>query len=254
MARRISSTDNVSFASQSRFNTTGWNSVFVWFRDHNNSVDDVLFTGRVTSMFASDGFVLARGGPLGGSTAKVYAGVAGTYSGAGTAGVGDGGWHNAGLMFDVAASANAEVWVNGSQDKTFVHGALTWGSVPITIGFLTGGGSGDRTVAEVAWWNTNLNAREWSALNKGVHPSRIRPESLIFLSPCWGLHSPEIELSSSHAPTGTVTGTSVVNGPPVTLFTPKRTIAYIADNALPYTRLERGIRGMNRGMNAGGYR
>lgn len=41
-----------------------------------------------------------------------------------------------------------------------------------------------------------------------------------FIMPIWGLHSPEIDLSTNGV-VGTVTGTVRANDPPVTLFTPK---------------------------------
>src|SRR4030065_184465 len=79
----------------------------------------------------------------------------------------------------------------------------------------------DGRIANFHLLNFVANQNQLNAIMYGM-AHRATPTGLLLSAPLWGLHSPEIDLSSNHG-TGTVTGTSLANGPPVTLFTPKIT-------------------------------
>lgn len=98
-----------------------------------------------------------------------------------------------------------------------------------------GQGSLNKETGWGAFWNVVLTQNEINALARGVDPQHIRPDAIVFVAPCWGLHSPEIALKPGLG-TGTVTGTTVVNGPPVTLFTPKAW--NVQDLSIPGKRID----------------
>lgn len=56
----------------------------------------------------------------------------------------------------------------------------------------------DGLIAEVGFWNVALNENEMAALGRGVSPRKIRREALMAYYPVWGLHSPEIDLTSGN--------------------------------------------------------
>lgn len=75
-------------------------------------------------------------------------------------------------------------------------------------------------VAEVALYpGVVLSANEAKALSLGISPRAVQPGVTPYYWPVWGLHSPEIDLSS-HGSALTVTGTTTgLEGPPVQPFT-----------------------------------
>ena len=75
-------------------------------------------------------------------------------------------------------------------------------------------------IAEVALWDVALSAAEVAALASGVTPLHMRPGNLVAYWPVWGLHSPEIDLTSN-GNNMTVTGPVKAGHAPVTLYTPK---------------------------------
>ncbi len=75
--------------------------------------------------------------------------------------------------------------------------------------------SGD--IAFPAMWNVAFTDAEVAAAASGIDPCRMRPDALVGCWPIWGLHSPEIDLTSGGR-LMTVTGTTVSNGPPIQPF------------------------------------
>lgn len=75
-------------------------------------------------------------------------------------------------------------------------------------------------IAECFIWNANLNDDEIQGAMLGRGWS-IRPSSLVFYAPLWGLQSPEPNLAKAGDMTGTVTGATAGAHAPVTLFTPR---------------------------------
>lgn len=115
-------------------------------------------------------------------------------------------------------------WSSGTgTGQTLEIGAL----ITEASNFFTG------RLADVALWNVKLVANEMLALNSGVRPYLIRPASLVFFCPLDGLASPEPDLSGK-ALTGTLTGTALSNGPPITLFTPKAPMQFIPQFLNPF--------------------
>jgi len=130
-------------------------------------------------------------------------------------------WHTFAGSYN-ASTSELKVWLNGVNEATtasVVDNASTPGQFwPMWTTVNTG--------TETAWqvrWSVPLTANELMALARGVCPLLIRPDAITHCYPLWGSHSPEIDLSPNHD-TATVTGTSVTNGPPVTLFTPKTSV------------------------------
>lgn len=129
-------------------------------------------------------------------------------------------WHLAGLTHDIGATTlrifldGVEEGSNGSASASFNYTAPD---------FYAGiRGSSDGFNGRLAWatcWSVQLAANEMVAMHRGVPPSRIRPKDQLICWPVWGLHSLEIDLSGNGR-SGTVTGTTKANGPPVRLFTP----------------------------------
>jgi hypothetical protein len=75
-------------------------------------------------------------------------------------------------------------------------------------------------VADVGFWTIKLTPSEVLALAKGARCFTIREPSLAWYLPVDGLVSPEPDFSGNAA-NATVTGTTSVFGPPITLFTPR---------------------------------
>jgi hypothetical protein len=84
-------------------------------------------------------------------------------------------------------------------------------------GSIVGTGYADGTFAELTYWSDALGASEIAALAGGVSPASVRPTKLTHYWPLWGTHSPEINLVRG-ASSGTLTGTSRANGPPIAPF------------------------------------
>ena len=234
MARWFQTTDVVSIASAARFNTSGWNSWSFWFRDHASSVDDINFVARSASHAAAGGVSIVGGLSAGNRTIYALLDYNGAYAGifSTTGTFTQDVWHHALLRFYNAGTGQTNtLWANGAQDGTLASGSFTLSANVVIAGFLTGSTSinKDVDIADFAWWDTNLSDNEVIALARGMNPGRVRQANLLAHLPLWGLHSPEIDLSA-YSDTATVTGTSVANGPPVTLFTPKQT-SMITDTA-----------------------
>lgn len=132
-------------------------------------------------------------------------------------------WHHGCGVF--TSTTSRTVYLDGVAGSTDTFSVAPTGTPDFIIGFsgsvLTG------SIADVAIWNVALNASEIAALARGVRPNNIRTSALIGWWPLDGLSSPEPDLSgNSH--NGTLTGTALANGPPVTLFTPKsRTLPFL---------------------------
>lgn len=128
-------------------------------------------------------------------------------------------WGHAAFSLD--GSQNLNAYFNGANVKTGVTLGVRAGTGQTTIGANDSGPNTlDGRVADTAIWSTVLTASEIGALAKGARPNSIRPSSLVAWWPLDGLSSPEPDLSGKKL-NGTVTGTSLAAGPPVTLFAPK---------------------------------
>jgi hypothetical protein len=147
-----------------------------------------------------------------------------------------------GVFSTATAGASTGVWYHlaatldqASQDELLYVNGVAQGTPQTTLFVLNGNlGSNDNfklgcgvnsnvfldgSLADAAVWNAKLTAGEIASLANGARPHKIRPASLIRF---WdvGLNSPEPDLSGN-VKNGTVTGTSIVAGPPINMFTPR---------------------------------
>jgi len=139
--------------------------------------------------------------------------------------------------FATAQITNANQWYHGcviaysaTSTAAFLNGgnkgtsAVNFGtqSAPNLsfIGSYNSGGFFAGSIADVAVWNVALSDAEVTALAQGIRPQFVRPASLVGWWPLDGILSPESDLSGNRN-NGVLTGTTLANGPPITLFTPK---------------------------------
>lgn len=101
-----------------------------------------------------------------------------------------GDWHAMGCTFK---SGVMKSWVDGAVSGS-ASGLPDASATNVEIQLLAAmsyGGALDASsqcaefdVAEYAYWNVELSDAEMAALAKGFKPSRIRPQNLVFYSPC----------------------------------------------------------------------
>lgn len=123
----------------------------------------------------------------------------------------------------VAASTTSRVsYLNGAVQDTSAAGAITPASVDrINVGRLgrsvpTDYWSG--SIAEAAIWSVDLTLQEIAALAAGASPAQIRPDSLVFYAPIWGLDSPEPDLTTGHRNLTLGNAPTFTAGPPTQPF------------------------------------
>lgn len=114
-------------------------------------------------------------------------------------------------IFSLAGAASGSNVQAFRENRTAGGVNLNIGGQQVTIPTFAG------RVAQAAMWNTVLSTYEVGALQAGVSPSRIRPQSLVGFWPLYGTSSPEDDLSG-HAYNGTLTGTTVATQPPGTAY------------------------------------
>lgn len=121
-------------------------------------------------------------------------------------------WHHIAAVYD---GSNIMIYVDGTQeDSTATTGNLSSTTAPVVLG---AGGSGsenpfDGDLGHGAAWDVGLSASEVASLAAGVSPLRMRRDNLSFYAPVNG-QSPELDVVGGAS--GTVTGTTVVEEPPI---------------------------------------
>ncbi len=130
-------------------------------------------------------------------------------------------WHHA---CGVGVSAtDRTAYIDGGSPGTNATSRTPGGIDDVSIGMQRDSTPSDAMsgrIAEVALWDVALSAAEVAALASGVTPLHMRPGNLVAYWPVWGLHSPEIDLTSN-GNNITVTGPVKAGHAPVTLYTPK---------------------------------
>lgn len=172
-------------------------------------------------------------------------------------------WNHFHVMYDGSQSGDANrlrFWHDGTEKTLTYFGA---GSIPASLpnasnplGF--GHGAHDATVfykgrlGRVVIWPGEAisNQNQITALKQSLDPRRVHPVKPEIWAPVWGAHSPEIDLSGK-GHTGTVTGTTIVGGPPVTLFTPKWAATVTPAAFVPYPNPRYVLTGGMQPMSAG---
>lgn len=127
-------------------------------------------------------------------------------------------WTHVAVRYDTSLSGDArfELFLDGAK----VTGTTRYGSMPANTGTSTArlriGGTDHETdnrpnddIAHVAIWRSGLSDADIAALAAGSHALLFSP---YFYAPLYG-GSPEPDLAGAES--GSVTGTSVVDGPPV---------------------------------------
>lgn len=130
----------------------------------------------------------------------------------GTTNVDVGGWHHLAGTYD---GSNLRIYVDGVQEgSTAATGSISSSAAPVVLG---AGGSGsenpyDGDLGHGAIWDVGLSASEVASLAAGVSPLRMRGDDLSFYAPVNG-QGPELDVVGGGS--GTVTGTTVVEEPPI---------------------------------------
>lgn len=131
-------------------------------------------------------------------------------------------WHHAAGVFTSSTSRAAFIdgGSKGTNTTNVTPGTLnttSLGAYAIPAGrsqYMSG------RIAEAAIWNAALSDDEIAVLARGVSPLYVRPSALAAYWPLWGLHSPEINLTSANL-SMTVSGPVYENHAPVTPFSSK---------------------------------
>ena len=151
-------------------------------------------------------------------------------------------WRHVGFVVDSAG--NVQLYADGATDGANTAAGLNAPTRALLLG------SDDTppnqpwpgNIAEAAIWNAALTANEMKALALGRLPFGVRPASLQWYPPLYGLQSPEPDLSGN-ALNGTLTGTAQANHAPVTLWMQGRTevepAAGAAFDLTPFIRRKR---------------
>jgi len=146
----------------------------------------------------------------------------------GTAGIGAslttvpaGQWFSAGGVSANSSSRFAVLDGVMSAESTTTQDAFSGGGTPDTV---TAGTTIINTnhiqrlngdLAWMTWWAAALVQDEWTALANGVHPARIRSESILKCVPMWGNHDPEIDISGGASMTVNSATKHSADGPPI---------------------------------------
>jgi len=154
-----------------------------------------------------------------------------------------------------SSSSNHVLYFNGTSDGTSSTNVGNAGATLNSIGrYEISGGSGEYFngyLAEVACWSTNLTADEVAALAKGISPWLIRPNYLSAYWPLWGRHSPERSFVKEDYQMTLNNSPSTADHPPKMIY-PRRRGQIVVPAGVPatttYPQLERGTRGLARGM------
>lgn len=195
-----------------------------WFRNPTTVVGTQVLFSLMNSGAANDGFFLEKNGSnlkattiAGGSAAAAQ--PATSIATANT-------WFHLAAVF--ASATDRRAWVNGAAKATNATSKTPSGVNSVIIG-ARGGSSvtsfAGARIAEVGLWNVALLDEEIAALGAGMSPLKMRSASLVGYWPVWGLHSPEIDLTSG-ARSMTLSGSpSIADGP---LVLPRRRYSYAA--------------------------
>jgi len=136
-------------------------------------------------------------------------------------------WQNVLWAFNATSATGLELWIDGVEDAnspvdvTSVNDLGQANATNLRLGEETNGNR-DRNgrLAELAYWDVVLNDSEKVALSKGISPLLIRPSSLFFYVPLIGRYSPEADIVG--ADSGTVTGATAIQHPPMIYPTSKQ--------------------------------
>jgi len=123
-------------------------------------------------------------------------------------------WYHFAGIYD---GSDVRIYLDGvEEDSTSKSGNIPNTTAPFRIGAGSGGAGTeqpfDGEIAHCAVWDTPLSAGEVASLAVGISPLRIQRGSLQFYAPLNG-QSPEADIIGGN--TGTLTGTTVSEEPPI---------------------------------------
>jgi len=133
-------------------------------------------------------------------------------------------WNHVAVV--ASGGTSATLYTNGAQNGSALSYGASGGSATVTSSLIGNDNSGlgrfwNGRVADLFFIDAVLTPLEIAALARGIRPASIRPKvSSLNWWPLDGLQSPEPDLSGNKN-NGTLTGTSLAFGPPVTMITPR---------------------------------
>lgn len=226
MARSFNgSSDNVNWGTGATVDLTTYTAT-AWIKFTSNFTAERIVLGKTVSPSFNAKQYLQTWGVNQNDFASFLSREAGhCYSRSATGTLSSGVWNFVAASADGSTAPKLYVAVHGSLASEVSYAEQTFGSGA----FLNTSSANLRTgsrdpadaywsgeIAEVRLYNEALNLSEIRAVQYGLMP---RHSALAFWAPHWGTHSTEIDLSPNRK-TGTVSGTTAVSHPPVSLFTP----------------------------------
>lgn len=186
MARNFASGDYIEAPSNSVFDGSA-GAISFWFK-HSSVGSNIVPFGRCSSSSSNNGFNMILNNVSQNMTVQFKNGSGQVALLTGTGTYNDGKWHHAGLNINLGSGTTQTLYLDGSSNTSGTVSAA-WAMTSQVIrmarsvdGFWT---SFVGDMAEVAWWNQNLTADEFSALSKGILPFRVRPAALQLYLPLW---------------------------------------------------------------------
>lgn len=200
--------------------TSGALTVCVWARgqatsadvarlvhNRNSGTEGWLLTKRSGTDRQKLGFVVASGGSL-------------RVAGPSLTSLSDDAWHFACGTFQEGNAGFVRLYVDDMDTPevsvTGTFGTYTAGALNLCVGKAgpVDGNHWKGAAAHLLVYDGLLGAGDRKAAKLGLLPRR---DLLLLAAPLWGTHATEIDLSPNRH-SGTVSGTSVVTGPPIVLF------------------------------------
>lgn len=138
----------------------------------------------------------------------------GTATAEGTTDLGDGEWHHIAGVYD---GSEIRAYVDGvEEDSTAQSGNMGSNTAPVRLGAGSGGAGTEDPfsgcLGHAALWDRALSAGEIKSLSGGISPLALNRDGLLFYVPLNG-QSPEPDIVGGAS--GTLTGTTVVEEPPI---------------------------------------
>jgi len=204
------SNDFVDFGDPPYLDITGDITLSIWANTNAPSTERKIFAkwADAGSQFSYLLSILANG------TAQFAIFTGGTDTVIGTTDLDDGEWHHIAGTYD---GSNIRIYVDGvEENSTAASGGINSTTAPVRIGAGSGGlgieEPFDGAGGHGAIWDAALTAQEIASLAAGVSPLRLHRDNLRFYPPLNG-QSPEPDIVGTAS--GTVTGTTVVEEPPI---------------------------------------
>ena len=211
MARDFDDTnpDYIDFGDPSYLDITGDITLSIWVRTDN--LVEMKALAKWSDSPAQFSYLISI---LADGTAQFATFTGGTDLVAGTTDLDDGEWHHIVGTYD---GSDIRIYVDGvEENSTGASGSIDTSTVPLRLGAGSGDAGSenpfDGELGHCAIWDVALTDQEILSLANGISPLRIRRDNLVYYCPINGQSSePDVVGGAS----GTVTGTTVVEEPPI---------------------------------------